>query len=356
MKAIVCEMCSSHDVVKQDGFYICQSCGTKYSTEEARKLMVEIQGKVDVTGSTVKVDTAEVISRSLLNARRAMQKEDWEETEKYYNLVEQNDPTNIEAIFYSAYAKAKTTLINDDIFRREAVFNSFGNSVSIIDDNFDINREEELRQMVSQMITDVIKMSSSNFVYTAKKNNYGMTVSSNQNKTYAMFAKIKMQLLESLINIGDKLKAVGNNSAIHYYDDAKALLYCFKPSEQLQVMEWTSFKCNSLLIIAGKMAGIDNEAATLTTKKALSEYENSIKSGSTKTEAEKYKAFCEKAFRLLATLDPTFNVTSEIQRSDSAASASVREKKKRAIIITIAIVLTLLFLLLPIIITVANQR
>ena len=38
--------------------------------------------------------------------RRAKAKEDWSEVEKYYNLVEQNDPTNIEAIFYSAFESA----------------------------------------------------------------------------------------------------------------------------------------------------------------------------------------------------------------------------------------------------------
>ena len=41
MKAIVCEMCNSKDLIKQDGVFVCQHCGTKYSVEEARKLMVE---------------------------------------------------------------------------------------------------------------------------------------------------------------------------------------------------------------------------------------------------------------------------------------------------------------------------
>ena len=56
MKAIKCEMCGSNDVVKQDGLFVCQNCGTKYSVEEARKLMIE--GTVDVKG-TVKVDTSD---------------------------------------------------------------------------------------------------------------------------------------------------------------------------------------------------------------------------------------------------------------------------------------------------------
>jgi len=41
MKAMVCELCGSNDFVKQDGMYACQSCGTKFTVEEARKLFID---------------------------------------------------------------------------------------------------------------------------------------------------------------------------------------------------------------------------------------------------------------------------------------------------------------------------
>lgn len=50
MRAMVCEMCGGNDVVKQGGVYVCSHCGTKYVTEEARKLLVEISGPVSVDG------------------------------------------------------------------------------------------------------------------------------------------------------------------------------------------------------------------------------------------------------------------------------------------------------------------
>ena len=43
MKAMVCEMCGSQDLVKQDGMFVCQNCGTKYSVEEAKKLLLELK-------------------------------------------------------------------------------------------------------------------------------------------------------------------------------------------------------------------------------------------------------------------------------------------------------------------------
>ena len=75
MKAMVCEMCQGNDFVKQDGFFVCQFCGVKYSPEEAKRMIIE--GTVSVEG-TVKVDNSDFIQKSLANARRAMQKEDWE--------------------------------------------------------------------------------------------------------------------------------------------------------------------------------------------------------------------------------------------------------------------------------------
>ena len=111
MKQLTCEMCGSTDLMKQEGVFVCQTCGMKYSIEEAKKMMIE--GTVDVQG-TVKVDNSAFVEKYLANARRAKQKEDWDETEKYYNMVEQNDPTNIEAIFYSAYGKAMLSLTDAD--------------------------------------------------------------------------------------------------------------------------------------------------------------------------------------------------------------------------------------------------
>ena len=53
MKQLTCEMCGSTELLKQGGIFVCQTCGTKYSVEDAKKMMVE--GTVEVTG-TVQVD------------------------------------------------------------------------------------------------------------------------------------------------------------------------------------------------------------------------------------------------------------------------------------------------------------
>lgn len=160
MKQLVCEMCGSTDMMKTDGAFICQTCGTKYSVEEAKKMMIE--GTVDVQG-TVMVDNTAFIEKYLTNARRAYDKEDWEEVEKYYNLVEQNSKNNMEAVFFSSFGKAMLSLTDSEYFKREQKFKVLINSMSVISDYFEEtseNKEEVLRRINNA----IIKMFSQQFV------------------------------------------------------------------------------------------------------------------------------------------------------------------------------------------------
>ena len=166
MKRLTCEMCGGTDLIKQDGVFVCQYCGTKYSVEEARKMMID--GTVDVQG-TVKIDNSAFVQKYLENARRAYSKEDWEEVEKYYNMVEQNSPNNMEAVFFSSFGKAMLSLTDNEYFKREQKFGVLNRSISVINDYFEVsgeNKEEVLRK-----ISDAIeKMYSVTFVYGTETN------------------------------------------------------------------------------------------------------------------------------------------------------------------------------------------
>src|SRR5574344_790517 len=86
MKKIVCEMCGSNDLLKKDNVYTCQSCGTKYSVEEARKMMVE-----------GKVDEEDKIKNYLMMANNAYDADNKKESENYCNKIIEIDPENCEA-------------------------------------------------------------------------------------------------------------------------------------------------------------------------------------------------------------------------------------------------------------------
>ncbi len=161
MKQLTCEMCGGTDLIKQDGAFVCQNCGMKYSVEEAKKMMIE--GTVDVQG-TVKVDNSAFVERYLQNAHRALTKEDWEEVEKYYNMVEQNAPDNMEAVFFSSYGKAMLSMTDSDYFKRQQKFEVLNRSMSVISDYYDTtseNKEDALRKIA----TYIKKMYNVNFVY-----------------------------------------------------------------------------------------------------------------------------------------------------------------------------------------------
>ena len=161
MKRLTCEMCGSTDLIKDEGVFVCQSCGMKYSVEEAKKMMIE--GTVDVQG-TVKVDNSAFVEKYLDNARRAYVKEDWEEVEKYYNMVEQNAPRNMEAVFFSSFGKAMLSLSDTEYFKRSQKFTVLNNSISVINDYFEEtteNKEDVLRKIYEA----IDKMDQTTFVY-----------------------------------------------------------------------------------------------------------------------------------------------------------------------------------------------
>lgn len=94
MKQLTCEMCGSTELVKQDGFFVCQTCGTKYSVEEAKKMMIE--GTVEVKGA-VQVDKNNEIDALLKRVFMFLEEEKWQEADEYCEKVLDIDPENPEA-------------------------------------------------------------------------------------------------------------------------------------------------------------------------------------------------------------------------------------------------------------------
>ncbi len=196
MKAMVCEMCGGNELIKHDGMFMCQHCNTKYTVEEAKKLMIE--GTVDVKG-TVKVDNSAFVEKFLANARRAYSKEDWEEVEKYYNMVEQNAPNNMEAVFFSAFGKAMLSLTDSDYFKRQQKFTVLDKSISVINDYYELT-DENKQEVLTKISDAIIKMFSVTFVYNTQAT--GNTVGSSNwqknmmNKTKDAFVTELKQIAE----------------------------------------------------------------------------------------------------------------------------------------------------------------
>lgn len=98
MKQLTCEMCGSTDLIKQDGVFVCQTCGCKYSVEEAKKMMIE--GTVEVTG-TVSLDDSTVKQNKVRNfldmANAALESGDYKGTLDYCDRALETDINSYEA-------------------------------------------------------------------------------------------------------------------------------------------------------------------------------------------------------------------------------------------------------------------
>lgn len=95
VKQLTCEMCGGTELIKKDGVFVCQTCGTKYSIEDAKKMMIE--GTVDVSGSTIKVDNTASIENFYKMAESAREAANNKEAEDYCNRILEIDSKNAKA-------------------------------------------------------------------------------------------------------------------------------------------------------------------------------------------------------------------------------------------------------------------
>lgn len=151
MKKITCEMCGSTDLIKKDGIFECQSCGTKYSVEEAKKMMVE--GKVDVSGSTVKVDDSNKIENYLTMAQNAFDSSNQQEAENYCNRIIEIDANNYRAWLIKGKAAGwQSTIAN---IRFGEAINCFEKAISNApeENKNDVKKEsiDEIRKLLNAL-------------------------------------------------------------------------------------------------------------------------------------------------------------------------------------------------------------
>ena len=107
MKRLTCEMCGSTDMLKEEGAFVCQSCGCKYSVEEAKKMMVEVEGTVEVKGTvevtgSVKIDHQDEYENYILVAKQLLSGGSWQSGYDACEKALALSPTSGEAWFIKA--------------------------------------------------------------------------------------------------------------------------------------------------------------------------------------------------------------------------------------------------------------
>lgn len=153
MKTIKCELCGSTSVTKVDSIYQCDYCKTKYSIEEAKKLITDMR----VVG-------IEEYANYLTLARKAKEEENVENAEKYYGMVLRIDSNNWEAKFYNSYYAAIRTTLFDIENSIQRFIDSLSSTIEIISR---INDNDEITRILVEISGD-IKILSLFFIMNLK--------------------------------------------------------------------------------------------------------------------------------------------------------------------------------------------
>lgn len=152
---MICEMCQSNDLIKQDGVYVCRYCGTKYSVEEAKKLL-----------GTVKIDKTEENQKLLVLARRARDEGNSQNAEKYYGMVLQEAPDNWEAAFFHVYFQAMQSTVGNINYSARSLGNCLESVAGILS-------KADKREQISAIKTIVVPcMKISELFATSAVNHY----------------------------------------------------------------------------------------------------------------------------------------------------------------------------------------
>lgn len=209
MKALTCEMCGSTNLIKEGDVFICQSCGTKYSVEAAKKMMVE--GTVNIKG-TVKVDSSEELKNLYALARRAKATDDSANARKYYDMILLKDPQSWEATFYSTYYTAMSCKIAEIESAGIKVQNCIAPVIGLIKKL----PEEEQVKSITTIYVDL--RSIANMLYNAAYNHFeGIDPTIQQNYV--------QEMIDNCVS-GETILDIFANTIEREYGDKFSKLYC----------------------------------------------------------------------------------------------------------------------------------
>ena len=125
MKKMACEVCGGN-LIKKDNYWVCENCGGKYTTEEAKKLLVE----VDITGSSVIVENNAKYDNLIKLANMALDGKNYPEAERQANTALTMQSDNYEA--YVIKARAINAQSTDSQSRIREAFNCYINACKLL--------------------------------------------------------------------------------------------------------------------------------------------------------------------------------------------------------------------------------
>lgn len=133
-------------------------------------------------------------------ARQARSTENWPVAEQNYNMLLQNDPQNVEAIFYSAYSGVQLSFFSLNMENRHQKFNVLVNNINLITE-FHYSADE-WREPLEMIGRDLIKLTRSGFLCKNQtRDDLGNSLQTDRFDTNQMLVKMELSFLQLLYKI-----------------------------------------------------------------------------------------------------------------------------------------------------------
>ncbi len=122
MVGLVCKFCGSNDFVNEGDFFVCQYCGSKYTSDEAHHAIADPFLELAFG----------VIARAM-SGILGISDDDFEEAKTYLTQAEDIDPGNWKLWFYKGIIEE---LVDPTLFMNDAIssFSYFDNAMKYADD------------------------------------------------------------------------------------------------------------------------------------------------------------------------------------------------------------------------------
>lgn len=240
-------MCGSNDVVKQGGYYVCQNCGTKYTVEEARKIMIE--GVVNVQG-TVRIDHTDEVKNLYEIARRAKDTDNYENALKYYEMIVLKDPSSWEANFYIVYFKAKSFTFSDIKSAASSISKCLYSIIELIRDNVSDENQKQVFEELHEKTLAIAK----EFINAAKSYYQGMEEEKRKSINGEYYERV-LAIKQLLYDFGDDLELVFGEKfaglSVEAWKEGNLLLSGF---EEWEIFDTRTEDCkNTIMQYANKI-------------------------------------------------------------------------------------------------------
>ena len=285
-----------------------------YSIEEAKKMMVE--GTVDVSGSTVKVDNERKIENLRTLADRAKAEGDTETAAKYFEELLKEDPNNWEANFYTIYYAAHNIKIAQIGSAANRVSNIIDTVYSLIKEN--LHTPDEQKAAGREVAYAVANFSS--YLIPNATNNLGTTTESIDKAVDEWLVPICLMN----IHVGDSL--------VKYFGDYEIAEKAYAVVANFTGMEITETGRQVMDLAKNRLIPIREEKA----KKELEEKE--AIAAATKRRTEEYWACHEEERKQLeaqmeSLLENRKHLNSQVEalrkEMDNVPSIAVRNEKQK---------------------------